>query len=365
MPPTGSHASVDLAWLRSAYVDKQRSIKSIAAEVHASTTTVSSLLRGMGIEVPIGRPRVNTAARTAQYHARQTERDERVWGASVRPVEDAVYGLCYIYLLLDPISHDPHYVGQSTQPHSRLLQHLRCRDHNLRKNDWIMSLREQCSQPLMVVVATCPLEEADTLESEWIERLREDGADLFNQYAPAPARGRITFIPVAELSLAGLDLLPLRQEAGIPSNLLAKIEYAPTSGCWLWTGAKTSGYGVVQYAGRVQRAHRVSYTCLVEDIPTKYVLDHRKDVCGNRSCVYPGHLEPVQNRTNILRGGSPSAAHAVKTHCVHGHEFTPENTRIATRKPPRTPERQCLTCERTKDRARAQAKKASRRKAVS
>jgi hypothetical protein len=37
-------------------------------------------------------------------------------------------------------------------------------------------------------------------------------------------------------------------------------------------------------------------------------------------------LEAVTNRENMLRGVGVCALNARKTHCKHGHEFTPENT---------------------------------------
>jgi len=97
-----------------------------------------------------------------------------------------------------------------------------------------------------------------------------------------------------------------------------------TEGCWVWTAAKTRwGYGYVRFDGRNQHAHRVAYKLLKGQIPENRELDH---LCRNRACVNPEHLEAVSRRTNLLRGEGVSAVHAAKTHCVNGHEFTPENT---------------------------------------
>jgi hypothetical protein len=61
----------------------------------------------------------------------------------------------------------------------------------------------------------------------------------------------------------------------------------------------------------------------------------------------------VTNRENSLR--SPltiPGANAAKTHCVNGHEFTPENTRLIGGRHG-YPIRRCITCKRTNDRERA------------
>lgn len=46
---------------------------------------------------------------------------------------------------------------------------------------------------------------------------------------------------------------------------------------------------------------------------------------------------------NVMRSDTPAAVNAAKTHCKHGHEFTPENTRLD-----RGGYRCCRTCDRAK-----------------
>jgi hypothetical protein len=95
-------------------------------------------------------------------------------------------------------------------------------------------------------------------------------------------------------------------------------------GCWAWTANHTNeGYGVVTYCGVRTTAHRVVYQLLVGPIPAGMQLDH---LCRNPSCVNPFHLEAVSGRENLRRGQGWSGRHAQQTHCVNGHEFTPENT---------------------------------------
>lgn len=91
--------------------------------------------------------------------------------------------------------------------------------------------------------------------------------------------------------------------------------------CWLWTAAKErSGYGLwspPKATGlRMSVAHRFAYMHKVGPIPKGLDLDH---LCKNKSCVNPGHLEPVTHQENVRR------AHAHRTHCKQGHERTPEN----------------------------------------
>lgn len=99
--------------------------------------------------------------------------------------------------------------------------------------------------------------------------------------------------------------------------------------CWIWVGSRSGtfgGYGYVRVGadrggGRLP-AHRAMYQELVGPVPEGMTLDH---LCRNRGCVNPDHLEPVTMRENALRGTSPWAKNARKTHCPRGHELVTEN----------------------------------------
>lgn len=95
--------------------------------------------------------------------------------------------------------------------------------------------------------------------------------------------------------------------------------------CWVWQRAVTNGgYGLISIRNRTVVAYKWAYEHFVGPIPEGLEPDH---LCRNRACVnYERHLELVTHRVNVLRSESPFAHFARQTHCINGHEFTPENT---------------------------------------
>lgn len=137
-----------------------------------------------------------------------------------------------------------------------------------------------------------------------------------------------------------------------------------TETCWLWTGPlDVGGYAKMFADGRQVKAHRYAYELLVGPIPEGLQLDH---LCRVRHCVRaPDHLEPVTARENVRRGVAPPARQAAQTHCLRGHEFTPENTYVE-----KSGKRKCKACRqlpeskaREAEYAKSEAAKAKRRAA--
>lgn len=84
----------------------------------------------------------------------------------------------------------------------------------------------------------------------------------------------------------------------IPTRFWAKVHPQLHTGCWLWAGSTRSGYAAYWDGARVVRGHRYLYELLLGPVPEGLVLDH---LCGVPSCVNPGHLEPVSQKTNLNR----------------------------------------------------------------
>ena len=125
-----------------------------------------------------------------------------------------------------------------------------------------------------------------------------------------------------------------------------RVDIGGEDDCWPWLGCLLStGYGQV-YVGRdsglapgvLALTHRVAYQLAVGPIPPGLVLDH---LCRRKSCCNPRHMETVTSRTNTVeRADSTAGLNSRKTHCKHGHEFTPRNTYWRP-----SGGRECITCK--------------------
>ena len=133
----------------------------------------------------------------------------------------------------------------------------------------------------------------------------------------------------------------MRKILDIPDKIDTErfFKFVTTDKCWNWNGSLTAGgYGKFYNSGKLYLAHRVSFKIKNGFISNELQIDH---ICKNRKCVNPDHLRQVTAKINTTENSnSVSAINKAKTHCINGHEFTKENTRL------RKNGKECIICER-------------------
>lgn len=99
--------------------------------------------------------------------------------------------------------------------------------------------------------------------------------------------------------------------------------------CKLWDGYLVDGYGQTTHDGKRWYVHRLEWTKHHGQIPDGLLVCHACDV---RNCYEITHLFLGTNRDNIrdmiMKGRGKGQK---KTHCIRGHEYTPENTYVNPR----------------------------------
>jgi hypothetical protein len=98
-------------------------------------------------------------------------------------------------------------------------------------------------------------------------------------------------------------------------------------GCWMWAGYRDPrGYGKFtrspQFGGKPIAAHRMSHEYFIGPIPKGFQVHHK---CVKPGCCNPDHLEALSIADHVAKTVSHPSN---QTHCLRGHEFTIENTRM-------------------------------------
>jgi hypothetical protein len=114
--------------------------------------------------------------------------------------------------------------------------------------------------------------------------------------------------------------------------------------CILWPG-KRDPEGYARIGNRL--VHRIVFQQVIRPLEHWETVDH---LCRVRHCINPQHFEAVTRGENVLRGESPSAVNARRTHCTKGHPLVEENILTYTRNG--HTKRRCRTCHRDYERVR-------------
>lgn len=76
-----------------------------------------------------------------------------------------------------------------------------------------------------------------------------------------------------------------------------EANFTKSSGCWLWRGALSNGYGHFGFMGRVVKAHRFAFMLYKDKIPPGLLVRHSCDI---PACVNPEHLILGTRKDNTL-----------------------------------------------------------------
>ncbi len=88
-------------------------------------------------------------------------------------------GDVYIYALVDPDDSTVRYIGKTSYPRRRLVEHVKARQRNYGLVAWVRALTKIGKAPLMWMLQTTTRERWQAAEKAWIRLARRHG-DLFN-----------------------------------------------------------------------------------------------------------------------------------------------------------------------------------------
>ena len=108
-----------------------------------------------------------------------------------------------------------------------------------------------------------------------------------------------------------------------------RIQILSEDECWIWQGTDSgaTGYGRFWLWGTLVYAHRFAYMLTHGIIPRDRQIHH---LCETRKCVNPAHLilQDIRIHGKLHASTNPLVAQRTRqrSHCKHGHKYTPENT---------------------------------------
>lgn len=109
-------------------------------------------------------------------------------------------------------------------------------------------------------------------------------------------------------------------------NHIEMTDY-PDDICIVWTSKTYKGLPIIRRGHHSYSLRKQLWIAIYHEEPDGLLSTH----CQNRFCVNPHHICYIQSLT---------------THCPHGHQYTPANTRWRVRKDKRETKRtrECRTC---------------------
>lgn len=115
-----------------------------------------------------------------------------------------------------------------------------------------------------------------------------------------------------------------------------------SNGCWLYSGyvSKQTGYGNIEVSGKKWLVHRLAARLWHPEFIESAYYCHKPKICKSTKCFNPEHIYKGDAHTNMKdRVLDGTHHHSIKTHCINGHEFTIENTRVT-----KAGSRRCKLC---------------------